>query len=206
MVCKLAKSLYGLKQAPRCWFAKLSSALKHYGFHQSYSDYSLFTLIDKDVQLVVLVYVDDLIICGNNSTFIQHFKDYLSQCFHMKDLGFLKYFLGVEVVRYRTGIFLCQRKYALDIISEVGLLGAKPMETPIEQNHNLSLAKGQFLDNQTGIAGLLVALFIFVLLDLSCHIVSMFSLNSYNNHEQNIGLLHYGWCNISKGIRGKGFF
>ena len=132
MVCKLAKSLYGLKQAPRCWFAKLSSALKHYGFHQSYSDYSLFTLIDKDVQLVVLVYVDDLIICGNNSTSIQRFKDYLSQCFHMKDLGLLKYFLGAEVTRSLVGIFLCQRKYTLDIISEARLLGVKPMETPIE--------------------------------------------------------------------------
>jgi len=97
MVCKLAKSLYGLKQAPYCWFAKLSLALKHYGFRQSYSDYSLFTLIDKDVQLVVLVYIDDLIIFGNNYTSIQCFKDYLSKCFHMKDLGLLKYFLGVEV-------------------------------------------------------------------------------------------------------------
>ena len=130
MVCKL--SLHGLKQAPHCWFGKLSSAFKHYGFHQSYSDYSLCTLIDKDVQLVVLVYIDDLIICGNNSTSIQRFKDYLSQCFHMKDLGLLKYFLGAEVTRSLVGIFLCQRKYALDIISEARLLGVKPMETPIE--------------------------------------------------------------------------
>ncbi|MCI03672.1 hypothetical protein A2U01_0024712 [Trifolium medium] len=65
----------------------------------------------------------------------------------MKDLGLLKYFLGVEVAKSPAGIFLCQRKYALDIISEVGLLGSKPMETPLEQNHNLGLAKGQFLDN-----------------------------------------------------------
>ncbi|GAU51477.1 hypothetical protein TSUD_413660 [Trifolium subterraneum] len=109
MVCKLEKSLYGLKQAPRCWFAKLSSSLKQYGFHQSYSDYSLFTLLDENVQLVVLVYVDDLIICGNNHGSIGRFKEYLSR--------------------------------------EVGLLGAKPMPTPLEQNHNLSLAHGEFLEN-----------------------------------------------------------
>ncbi|KAF7835244.1 reverse transcriptase [Senna tora] len=63
-VCRLRKSLYGLKQAPRCWFAKLSTALKTYGFQQSYSDYSLFTLKCGEFQLNVLVYVDDLIIFG----------------------------------------------------------------------------------------------------------------------------------------------
>ena len=50
----------------------------------------------------------------------------------LKDLGILKYFLGVEVVRSFVGIFLCQRKYALDIIAEAGLLGAKPSNVPVE--------------------------------------------------------------------------
>jgi hypothetical protein len=147
MVCKLRKSLYRLKHAPRCWFAKLSSALKGYGFHLSYSDYSLFTFYDKVVQFVVLVYVDDLIICGNNHDVVQRFKNYLNKCFNMKDLGKLKYFLGVEVARSPTAIFLSQRKYALDIISEIGILGAKPTSTPMEQNHHLGLAKGELLSN-----------------------------------------------------------
>ena len=88
-VCKLKKSLHGLKQAPRCWFAKLSTALWNYGFQQSYSDYSLFTLQRGAFQLSVLVYVDDLIISGSHPVDIQKFKAYLSTCFHMKDLGFL---------------------------------------------------------------------------------------------------------------------
>lgn len=96
-VCRLRKSLYGLKQAPRCWFAKLSTALISYGFNQSRSDHSLFTFTKGDVQLIVLVYVDDLIVAGNNVDVLKKFKLYLGDCFHMKVLGILKYFLGVEV-------------------------------------------------------------------------------------------------------------
>ena len=115
-VCRLHKSLYGLKQAPRCWFAKLSESLKEYGFIQDVSDYSLFTFVHGDIRLHVLVYVDDLLISGSSPAAIQVFKEYLSSCFHMKDLGHLKYFLGIEVARSSTGIYLCQRKYVLDII------------------------------------------------------------------------------------------
>ncbi|XP_074313526.1 uncharacterized protein LOC141648704 [Silene latifolia] len=63
------------------------------------------------------------------------------------DLGPLKYFLGLEVARSTEGIYLSQRKYALNIISETGLLGVKPAVTPIEQNHKLSLATGPILEN-----------------------------------------------------------
>ena len=85
------------------------------------------------------MYVDDLIISGDNHEAIIEFKAYLHNCFHMKDLGILKYFLGVEVAWSFAGIFLCQRKYALDIIAEAGLLGAKPSNVSIEQNHHLAL-------------------------------------------------------------------
>jgi len=132
MVCKLNKSLYGLKQAHCCWFTKLSTALKHYGFRQSLSDYSFFFLQRSGVHIVVLVYVDDLIISRDNHGAITKYKAYLHNCFHMKDLGILKYFLGVEVVRSSACIFLFQCKYALEIIAESGLLGAKPSNVPIE--------------------------------------------------------------------------
>ncbi|GAA0146783.1 transmembrane signal receptor [Lithospermum erythrorhizon] len=125
------------RPAPRCWFSKLAAALKRYGFSQLYSDYSLFTLCKGQTRLHVLVYVDDLVISGNDSAAISTFKQYLSSCFHMKDLGVLKYFLGVEVARSQEGIFLSQRKYALDIISEAGLLGSKPVAFPMEQNLRL---------------------------------------------------------------------
>ena len=88
----------------------------------------------------MLVYVDDLIISCDNHEAIIKFKAYLRNCFHMKDLGILKYFLGVEVARSSTSIFLYQCKYALDIIAEVGLLGAKPSNVSSEQNHCPALA------------------------------------------------------------------
>ncbi|KAJ4746686.1 Retroelement pol polyprotein-like [Rhynchospora pubera] len=141
-VCRLKKSLYGLRQAPRMWFSKLTTALQKYGFTQSRADYSLFVCAKGTTFLTVLVYVDDLIVAGNDCEAIKKFKQYLSGTFHMKDLGLLKYFLGIEMARGSTGLFLSQRKYTLDILAECGLLGAKPAQTPIEQNHNLSKATG----------------------------------------------------------------
>ncbi|CAA7053596.1 unnamed protein product [Microthlaspi erraticum] len=109
LVCKLRKSLYGLKQAPQCWFEMLRGALLDYGFSQARTDYSMFSMRKNGSEIYVLVYVDDLIIGGNDSDGIKSFKAYLSECFHMKDLGGLKYFLGIEVARRPEGIFLCQR-------------------------------------------------------------------------------------------------
>ncbi|GKB55722.1 ribonuclease H-like domain-containing protein, partial [Tanacetum coccineum] len=113
-VCKLKKSLYGLKQAPRQWNAKLTSTLIENGFSQSKSDYSFFTKTDKGVFLALLVYVDDIIITGNNVAEIEKFKVFLKSKFIIKDLGKLKYFLGIEVVDTDKGICLNQRKYVLD--------------------------------------------------------------------------------------------
>ncbi|XP_074299960.1 uncharacterized protein LOC141631152 [Silene latifolia] len=99
------------------------------------------------VRLFILIYVDDLVIAGNDSSAVANFKSYLGKCFHMKDLGPLKYFLGLEISRSSEGIYVNQRKYALEIISEVGLLGCKPAQTPMEQHHTLGNATGPLLEN-----------------------------------------------------------
>ncbi|KAA3482589.1 Retrovirus-related Pol polyprotein from transposon TNT 1-94 [Gossypium australe] len=131
MVCKLQKSLYGLKQASLQWFSKLTSAVTSLDYIQSSSDFSLF--IKKDVVsfTALLVYVDDVILAGDNLDEIARVKAFLDSTFTIKDLGDLKYFLGLEVARSSAGIHLCQRKYALDILSDFGFLDCKPVKTPM---------------------------------------------------------------------------
>ncbi|GJZ28193.1 ribonuclease H-like domain-containing protein [Tanacetum coccineum] len=104
-VYKLNKSLYGLKQALRKWNEKLSSVLRELGFSQSKNDHSLFVKSDKDVIVVILVYVDDIIITGNSIAEIEKFKQLFSNEIMIKDLGELKYFLGIKVV-FRCALVL----------------------------------------------------------------------------------------------------
>ncbi|GKD95074.1 ribonuclease H-like domain-containing protein, partial [Tanacetum coccineum] len=105
-VCRLKKSLYGLKQAPEQWNAKLSQVLIDHGFSQSKSDYSLFTKANNNGFLALLVYVDDIIVTGSNVHEIEKFKEFLKTMFMIKDLGKLKYFLGIKVVDTDNGICL----------------------------------------------------------------------------------------------------
>ena len=120
-----------------------------YGFVQSYADYSIFTHDKGGKYMDLLVYVDDLVLTGNDAHTCAQFKTYLSKCFHIKDLGALKYFLGVEEARGPTWLFLCQCKYALEIIDECRMLGSKPVEFLMETNHKLALAIGKPLADAT---------------------------------------------------------
>jgi len=147
LVCKLHKSLYGLMQASRQWNAKLTSALLHFGFTQSSADHSLFVQKTLAAFTALLIYVDDIIIAGNNIRTIKHIKSYINDQFHIKDLRELKCFLGLEVARSQRGMVINQRKYCLDIFSDFGLTGCKPIPSPINPFVKLNATDGELVSD-----------------------------------------------------------
>ncbi|CAN0870173.1 Retrovirus-related Pol polyprotein from transposon TNT 1-94 [Linum grandiflorum] len=138
-VCKLEKSLYGLKQSPRAWFERFSNTVKSSGYTQCQTDDTMFVKHRQEGKITILiVYVDDIIITGNDEEEIQRLKGNLKEEFELKDLGEMKYFLGMEVARSHKGITISQRKYVLDLLDEVGMTGCKPAETPMQPNIQFS--------------------------------------------------------------------
>ena len=116
--------------------------MKSYGFNQSDSDHTLFFKRKQGKLTLLIIYVDDMIITGDDLDEIRRLEERLAGEFEMKNLGGLKFFLGIEVARSKQGIILSQRKYILDLLAEVGMLGCKPVETPVAVNEKL----GEFED------------------------------------------------------------
>jgi len=107
MVCRLRRSLYGLKQAPRAWFQRFASVVTAASFSASTHDPALFIHTSSRGR-TLLLYVDDMIITGDDSEYIAFVKARLSEQFLMSDLGPLRYFLGIEVSSTPQGFYLSQ--------------------------------------------------------------------------------------------------
>ena len=107
-VFRLKRALYGLKQAPRACYSRINSYLMSNDFSKSDGESTLYIKATNGNVLIVVLYVDDLILIGNDKALINKFKEAMKSEFEMTDLGLLKYFLGIDVKKMNDGIFLSQ--------------------------------------------------------------------------------------------------
>ncbi|RDX74673.1 hypothetical protein CR513_45548, partial [Mucuna pruriens] len=122
-VYKLKKVLYGLKQAPRAWYSPIEAYFLKEGFEKCDYEHTLFVKIN--------LYVDDLIFTGNDELMFIKFKSSMKHEFDMTDLGKLRYFLGLEMLQQLDGIFLCQKKYGLEMLQRFGMDRSNYVHNPI---------------------------------------------------------------------------
>ena len=122
--------------------------MKEFGYKQSNSVHTLFIKHKEGKVTALIVYVDDMVLTGDDPCEMKALQEYLATKFEMKDLGQLKYFLGIEVARSKHGVLLSQRKYVLDLLTETGMLDCKPVETPMEMNHKLGILPDQALTDK----------------------------------------------------------
>ncbi|CAH9102795.1 unnamed protein product [Cuscuta europaea] len=140
-VCHLKKAIYGLKQSPRAWFDRFTQVVLADGYSQSQGDHTLFYKHSRPNGVTIrLVYVDDIIVTGNDPDEKQRLEGQLKSKFEMKSLGPLKYFLGIEVARSSEGIFISQQKYITDLLNETGKSACRPVNAPMDPNRKLGLA------------------------------------------------------------------
>lgn len=158
-VYKLYKALYGLKQAPKAWYSRIDSHLIKLGFRRSENEVTLYTKQDEDgLQLVVSLYVDDMLVTGSNTKMINTFKMEMQDVFEMSDLGTMNYFLGMEIKQCSSGIFISQKKYAIDILKRFKLDSCKEVATPLVQNEKISKDDGEKLEDSSAFRSLVGSL------------------------------------------------
>lgn len=131
IVCKLRRTLYGLKQAPRTWNETFNQFVKSLGFENSGTDKCLYSYKNDSYKLYLLLYVDDIIIAGNDENEIQKIKSALNSRFHMKELGDLHTFLGINK-RTSDKLFISQEMYAQKLLKLFGMEECKPAKISME--------------------------------------------------------------------------
>ncbi|CAL5393971.1 unnamed protein product [Camellia sinensis] len=141
LVCRLKKSLYGLKQAPRQWYKKFDSFMVGHEYKRTVADQCVYVRTFPGGNFIILLlYVDDMLIVGQDATTIRSLKKELLQSFDMKDLGPAQQILGMNIVRDRKAkkLWLSQEKYVERVIEKFNMKDAKPVSTPLANHFKLS--------------------------------------------------------------------
>eukprot|EP00253_Pinus_taeda_P029928 PITA_29928 len=137
-VCKLKKALYGLKQAPRAWYSRIDSYLLENGFEKCEGEPTVYIKEKDGKLLIVVLYVDDVIFTGNDDQLIKNFKSVMKEEFEITDMGFLRYFLGIEIDQNEKGIFISQARYVNQVLSRFNMQECKAAITPTVMGLKLS--------------------------------------------------------------------
>lgn len=146
LVCKLNKALYGLKQASHCWNSRFNKFATEQNLIQSANDPCLYTKMSNNITYLLL-YVDDIILAGNNIQEIVRLKSELTRTFNMQDMGILKQFLGISIRRTNEGMFLNQNAYLKTVLMRFGMDECKSLKTPMENGLKLD-SKGEVVKDK----------------------------------------------------------
>ncbi|KAK8597315.1 hypothetical protein V6N13_001938 [Hibiscus sabdariffa] len=140
-VCKLQRSIYGLKQASRSWNLRFNEATQEFGFIRNEDEPCVYKKFSGSIVSFLILYVDDILIIGNDKPTLQSIKTWLSSCFSMKDLGEAAYILGVKIYRDRSRRLLCLSKstYIEKVLKRFGMEESKRGFLPMR--HGISLSK-----------------------------------------------------------------
>src|SRR3954462_385099 len=126
-VCKLQRSIYGLKQASRSWNLCFDEVIKEFGFVQTYGEACIYKKVSGSNVAFLILYVDDILLIGNDIDLLNSVKSYLNSKFSMKDLGEASYILGIKIYRDRSKrlIGLSQSTYLDKVLKKFKMDGSK---------------------------------------------------------------------------------
>ena len=140
MVCKLHKSIYGIKQASRSWSKCFDQVIKSFGFDQNEEGPCVYGKMQDDIVVFLILYVDDILLIGNEFEMLLKVKIQLATQFQIKDLGKAQYVLGIKIIRGRKNkiIALSQENYIDSILSKYNMQDSEKGFTPFRYGINLS--------------------------------------------------------------------
>ncbi|GJT25067.1 retrotransposon protein, putative, ty1-copia subclass [Tanacetum coccineum] len=143
-VCKLKHSIYGLKQASRQWNKRFDDEIKKFGFTQNPDEPCVYLKASGSYVAILILYVDDILLMGNNIPMLQDVKSYLGRSFAMKDLGDAAYILGIKIYRDRSKrlIGLNQSAYIEKILKRFYMENSKRGTIPMQEKLKLSKSQG----------------------------------------------------------------
>ncbi|KAK8708459.1 hypothetical protein V6N13_059499 [Hibiscus sabdariffa] len=200
-VCKLKRSIYGLKQASRSWNLRFNDAIKEFGFIRNEDEPCVYKKINGSIVSFLILYVDDILIIGNDIPTLQSIKTWLSSCFSMKDLGEAAYILGAKIYRDRSRrlLGLSKSTYIDKVLKRFSMEESKRGFLPMR--HGISLSKEmcpstpQEREQMSQIpyasaTGSIIYAMICIRPDLS-YALSMISRYQENRSEEEIGIKGY---------------